>query len=150
MAWIPVTLFVLLLGPALGAAAAPPAAPETPPAAAAISPDGIVAAKATPYNPILRRDPFGAPSEDDQKSKGDLIDDIAIKGRVVSHGQSYAVISDSRGIIRKVPVGFHFRDGVLESISETGVTFRQWDDTTSNTKIFRTVVKTFKREEVKR
>jgi len=132
-------------------AAGPPATPVAKPAApVAMSPDEMVAMRATPYAPTLRRDPFSAPSDEDQSTRGDLLDDIALKGRVTSRGQVFAVISDSRGATRKIAVGYKFRDGELVAIGETTMTFRQWDESTGNQKMFRTVVKTFKREEAKR
>jgi hypothetical protein len=52
--------------------------------------------------------------------------------------------------VRTLPIGFRFRDGELVAINDKSVTFHQWDPSSTNTKIFRTVVKTFKREEGKR
>jgi len=60
------------------------------------------------------------------------------------------VVTDARGNVRSLGVGFRFRDGELVAISDKGITFHQWDPATSNTRVFRTVVKTFKREEGKR
>ena len=115
-----------------------------------ISPDELIAVHATPYRPTLIRDPFAAPTDAEQSNKGDMVDDIAIKGRVESHGKSLAVVSDARGNIRTMGPGFKLRDGELVSVTEKAVTFHQWDISGVNTKIFRTVVKTFKREEGKR
>ena len=115
-----------------------------------ISPDELIAVHATPYRPTLIRDPFSTPTDSEQTSKGDLVDDIAVKGRVVSDGKTLAVVSDARGNIRTLPIGFKFRDGVLVGIDEKSATFHQWDAGAANTKIFRTVVKIYKREEAKR
>jgi len=115
-----------------------------------INPDDLIAVRATPYRPTLVRDPFAAPSDSEQTNKGDLVDDIGLKGVVISSGKPMAVVTDSRGNIRMLPVGYKFRDGELVGISDKSVTFHQWDPASTNTRIFRTVVKTFKREEGKR
>jgi DNA/RNA-binding domain of Phe-tRNA-synthetase-like protein len=47
-------------------------------------------------------------------------------------------------------VGYKFRDGEIVSIDEKGVTFRQWDVNSTVRTAFRTIVKSFKREEGKR
>ena len=115
-----------------------------------INPDDLIAVHATLYRPTLIRDPFSAPTDAEQTNKGDLVDDIAIKGRVESHGKTLAVISDARGNIRTMGPGFRLRDGELISVTDKAVTFHQWDISGVNNKIYRTVVKTFKREEGKR
>jgi len=161
MARIISMLAALALGLQLGAQGAPPAAkkpaaPGTPPSVAvpappaAGAPDDLLTINATPYRPTLVRDPFATPTDAEQTSKGDLVDDIAVKGRVVSDGKTLAVVSDARGNIRTLPIGFKFRDGVLVAIDEKSVTFHQWDASGTNTRIFRTVVKIYKREEAKR
>jgi Tfp pilus assembly protein PilP len=104
---------------------------------------------ATPYRPTLVRDPFATPTDAEQSNKGDLVDDIAVKGRVASGGKVLAVVSDARGNIRMLPVGFKFRDGVLVAIDDKSVTFHQWDPN-GTSRIYRTVVKVYKREEAKR
>jgi hypothetical protein len=129
-----------------GASVATPAQSENP----AISTEDLLATNATPYHPTLVRDPFATPTDAEQTNKGDLVDDIAVKGRVVSNGRTLAVVSDARGNIRTLPVGFKFRDGVLWAIDEKTVTFHQWDPSGTNTRIFRTIVKIYKREEAKR
>jgi hypothetical protein len=148
---------VLALGAAL--AAAPPDKPAakagvaTPAPLSAdqgISPEDLIAVHATPYRPTLIRDPFSAPTDAEQTNKGDLVDDIAVKGRVVSRGKALAVVSDARGNIRMIGPGYKFRDGELVAVDEKTVTFHQWDASSSNTRVYRTVVKTFKREEGKR
>jgi hypothetical protein len=115
-----------------------------------INPDDLIAVRATPYRPTLQRDPFSAPTDAEQSNKGDMVDDIGVKGMVVSNGQPKAVVTDSRGNVQTLPIGHRFRDGELVAINDKAVTFHQWDVSTTNTKIFRTVVKTFKREEGKR
>jgi len=114
------------------------------------NPEELVKARAIPYQTSLKRDPFATPSDIEQSSRGDLIDDIGVKGRVVSDGKVYAVVSDSRGNVRRLPIGHRFRDGEIIAVDERSVTFRQWDIQSTNRSVFRTVVKTFKREEGKR
>jgi len=106
--------------------------------------------KRVPYRPTLTRDPFRAPSDIESRKQGDMVDDIGVKGRVVSNGKVYAVVSDSRGNIRSIPVGYKFRDGEIVAIDENAVTFHQWDVNSTNRSVFKKVVKTFKREEGKR
>jgi len=156
-------LAAVALGPILGAQGAPrPAAPApvpgpapsvaTPAQSAGLPPDAqdLLAIVATPYHPTLVRDPFATPTDAEQTNKGDLVDDIAVKGVVISAGKARAVVSDARGNIRMLPIGFKFRDGVLVAIDDKSVTFHQWDPGAPNTNVYRTVVKTFKREEAKR
>ena len=126
------------------------ATPEQLTADQGISPDDLMAVRATPYHPTLQRDPFSAPTDAEQSNKGDSVDDIAIKGRVVARGKTLAVVSDARGMIRMLGIGYKFRDGELVAIDEKTVTFHQWDASGTNMKTYRTVVKTFKREEGKR
>jgi len=151
----------LALGLQLGAqgTASPgsPAVPEPPKSvatpdqsAASVSAEDLLTIHTTPYRPTLQRDPFATPTDAEQTNKGDLVDDIAIKGRVISGGKTLAVVSDARGNIRTLPIGFKFRDGVLVAINEKSVTFHQWDPTGTNRKVYRTVVKVYKREEAKR
>ncbi|MGA2082750.1 MAG: hypothetical protein ABSH53_19345 [Holophaga sp.] len=144
------------LGPgAQGAAKPAPNAPApsvaTPAqsAASAINTEDLMVFNATPYRPTLVRDPFATPTDAEQSNKGDLVDDIAVKGRVASGGKVLAVVSDARGNIRMLPVGFKFRDGVLVAIDDKSVTFHQWDPN-GTSRIYRTVVKVYKREEAKR
>jgi Tfp pilus assembly protein PilP len=149
-------LAALALGLQLGAqgkpapAVKPGASVATPAQSAEINTDDLLVSNATPYHPTLVRDPFSTPTDAEQTNKGDLVDDIAVKGRVVSNGKTLAVISDARGNVRMLPVGFKFRDGVLVAIDEKSVTFHQWDPSGTNTRIYRTVVKIYKREEAKR
>jgi len=165
MARIVPMLAALALGLQLLAQGAPPAAgkpvakgaPQAVPSVATpeqsapnSGTDDLLSVVATPYHPTLVRDPFATPTDAEQTSKGDMVDDIAVKGRVVSAGKSLAVISDARGNIRMLPIGFKFRDGVLVAIDDKSVTFHQWDASGINTKVYRTVVKIYKREEAKR
>jgi Tfp pilus assembly protein PilP len=115
-----------------------------------INSEDLLVTNATPYHPTLVRDPFATPTDAEQSNKGDLVDDIAVKGRVVSGGKTQAVVSDARGNMRMLPVGYKFRDGVLVAIDDKSVTFHQWDPSGTNTRIYRTVVKIYKREEAKR
>ena len=115
-----------------------------------INPDDLMMVRATPYHPTLLRDPFSTPTDAEQSNRGDSVDDIAIKGRVVSRGKAMAVVSDARGNIRMLSPGFKFKDGELIAVDEKTVTFHQWDAGAINSKAYRTVVKTFKREEGKR
>ena len=145
----PLLSISLLAGTALFAQA--PVKPSEAPAVPAVAaPDDVAIIKITPYRPTIQRDPFSAPTDAEQTSKGDLVDDIAVKGRVSSKGQIMAVVSDARGNIRTLGIGYRFRDGQLVAIDDKTVTFHQWDATTTNTRVFRTVVKTYKREEGKR
>jgi hypothetical protein len=129
-------------------AANAPAGPAVPAPVAETSAaleDELLVIKATTYQPKLVRDPFSAPTDVENASKGDLIDDIAVKGRIVSNGKVLAVVADSRGNVRWLPVGYKFRDGELSEITEKAVVFRQ-RDVNSTSGVFRTVVKPFKRE----
>ncbi len=123
--------------PAPEAQAAPPAAEPT-------------ATKAVPYRPTITREPFATPSEDTDKGQGDMVDDIGVKGYTRKNGKYFAVVSDRRGSIRELPVGYKFRDGEIVSIDDKGVTFRQWDVNSTVRTAYRTIVKSFKREEGKR
>lgn len=127
----------------IGQAPAPIAAPAAEPQA--LLEDALLEIKATPYKPKLVRDPFSAPTDVENANKGDLIDDIGVKGRIVSNGKVLAVVSDSRGNVRWLPAGYKFRDGELSEITEKAVVFRQ-RDINSTSGVFRTVVKPFKRE----
>lgn len=122
--------------------AKPEAVPQAPPA-----PVDVTQVKAVPYNPTVKREPFRALGEDRKPGDADIIDDIAVKGFTRRDGKFYAVVADSRGMIREMEVGHPFKDGVIAAIDTKGVTFHQWDPSTTNRKIFKVVVKTFKREE---
>nr|WP_320131944.1 hypothetical protein [uncultured Holophaga sp.] len=127
------------------------ATPEPVPAPAPASPAvaDLIKIEAIPFAPKQRRDPFKVPTEAELASKGDLVDDIGVKGRVVSNGKVMLVATDSRGNIRTFPVGYPFRDGVIVAITPNAVTFHQWEINTTNKSVYRTVVKTFKPEEGK-
>lgn len=109
----------------------------------------IIQIKTTPYKPDLKRDPFSAPSDADQARKGDLVEDIGVKGWVRSGGKMLVVVTDSRGNVRTLPRGYRFRNGVIASITEKAVTFHVWEIGSTNTSVYRTLVKTYKREEGK-
>ncbi|MBS1784904.1 MAG: hypothetical protein JST24_05705 [Acidobacteria bacterium] len=140
-------------------AAAKPAAPAATPDASAANAAGQATAAAAdditvitpiPYAPTLKRDPFAVPNDDASKSQGNMVEDIAVKGVVRGNdGKFLAVIVDSHGKSTFVPVGFRLRDGEIVSITPQGVTFHQWELNTTNRSVYRTVVKTFKNEEVK-
>lgn len=114
------------------------------------SADDLIAQRATPYKPVLTRDPFQSPTEVDGTKGGDLVDDISVKGVIKKDGKPLAVVSDSRGMVRWLPVGFKFRDGMIAAIDDKSVTFHQWDVNSSVQTAFRVVKKTFKREEAKK
>lgn len=138
----------LLAGSALLAQA--PGKPTAAPAPAPSLPEDVAVIKATPYKPSILRDPFSAPREERSADALDVLDDIAVKGMIRKDGKNFAVVSDSRGNIRWLPVGHRFKDGEITSISEKSVTFHQWEVNTTNRSIFRTITKTFKREEGQR
>jgi Tfp pilus assembly protein PilP len=126
-------------------APAKPASAPTPPA-----PDDVAHVKAVPYKPTIQRDPFSAPREERSSDALDLLDDIAVKGMIRKEGKNFAVVSDSRGNVRWLPQGHRFKDGEITSITDKSVTFHQWELNTTNRSAFRTITKTFKREEGKR
>ncbi|NTV74994.1 MAG: hypothetical protein HGA66_12400, partial [Holophaga sp.] len=47
-----------------------------------INPDELIAVRATPYRPTLQRDPFSAPTDAEQTNKGDMVDELGVKGMV--------------------------------------------------------------------
>lgn len=144
-------LLPLLAGLALAAQTTPAAKPPEAPAAASEAPAQDVAIiKITPYKPTIQRDPFSTPRDDRPVDALDLIDDISVKGMIRKDGKNFAIVSDSRGAVRWLPVGHRFKDGEISSITDKAVTFRQWDVNTTNRSVFRTITKTFKREEGKR
>jgi hypothetical protein len=150
---LPSLLLSALLGTLLAAQparqAARPAAPLPQPAAEATPQDIILNAK-IPYNPTLQRDPFGSPTDLAKDIRAESIDEIGVKGWMVMQGRPYAIITDSRGKTRRIPNGYRFKDGEVVAIDATSVTFKQWDPTSTNRSVFKTVVKSFKREEGKR
>ena len=109
--------------------------------------DDVAQAKAVPYKPTIQRDPFSAPREERSTDALDLLDDIAVKGMIRKEGKNFAVVSDSRGNVRWLPQGHRFKDGEITSITDKSVTFHQWELNTTNRSAFRTITKTFKREE---
>lgn len=146
-------LLPLLAGLTLAAQTSPAAKPAEAPAAAP-APEApaqdVAVIKTTPYKPTIQRDPFATPRDDRPVDALDLIDDISVKGMIRKDGKNFAIISDSRGAVRWLPAGYRFKDGEIASISDKAVTFRQWDVNTTNRSVFRTITKTFKREEGKR
>jgi hypothetical protein len=105
---------------------------------------------ATPYRPVIQRDPFSAPTDERPADAPDVIEDISVKGMIRKDGANFAIVSDSRGNVRWLPVGHRFKDGEITAITDKAVTFHQWELNTTNRSIFRTITKTFKREEGKR
>jgi hypothetical protein len=126
-----------------------PGQPAPPTAPAAVVED-VAIIKATPYRPTIQRDPFSAPRDERPSDALDLLDDIAVKGMIRKDGKNFAIVSDSRGNVRWLPVGHRFKDGEITAISDKVVTFHQWELNTTNRSTFRTITKTFKREEGKR
>ena len=135
---------MLLLGVAL-LGQTPPAA--TPAPATAPAEEDVAVIKTTPYNPTIKRDPFATPRDDRPLDAQDIIDDISVKGVLRRNGKSFAIIADSRGNVRWLPIGYRFKDGEIVGITDTAVIFHQWELNTTNRSVFRTVTKTFKREE---
>ena len=141
---------LLLLAGTILAGQVPASAPTGASAAVPAPPEDVAIIKATPYNPIIQRDPFSTPRDDRPADAQDLLDDISVKGILRRDGKNFAVISDSRGNVRWLPVGHRFKDGEITAITDSAVIFHQWELNTTNRSVFRTVTKTFKREEGKR
>jgi len=129
---------------------AKPAAPAAEAPAQAQPAEDVAVIKATPYKPTIQRDPFSAPRDERPVDALDVLDDIAVKGMIRKDGKNFAIVSDSRGVVRWLPVGHRFKDGEITAITDKAVTFHQWEVNTTNRSIFRTITKTFKREEGKR
>jgi hypothetical protein len=133
-----------------------PAPVQAPPANAAeasateLPAQDVAVIKLTPYKPTIQRDPFATPRDDRPTDALDLIEDISVKGMIRKDGKNFAIVSDSRGNVRWLPAGHRFKDGEITSITDKAVTFHQWDVNTTNRSVFRTITKTFKREEGKR
>lgn len=125
-------------------------ATEAPTPAQAQPAEDVAVIKATPYRPAIQRDPFSAPRDERPADALDVLDDIAVKGMIRKDGKNFAIVSDSRGNVRWLPVGHRFKDGEITAITDKAVTFHQWEVNTTNRSIFRTITKTFKREEGKR
>ena len=127
------------------------AKPAQAPAPAQAPPiEDVAIIKATPYKPSIQRDPFSAPRDERPTDALDILDDIAVKGMIKKDGKNFAIVSDSRGNVRWLPVGHRFKDAEITAITDKAVTFHQWELNTTNRSIFRTITKTFKREEGKR
>ena len=145
---------LLLLAPALFAQGAPKTDKPVQAVAGQAAPEpsasdaGII--KLVPYKPTLSREPFLTLSDAGAAAGGDLVDDLAVKGRFVRDGKVFAIIADSRGNTRWLPIGYKFKDGELVAIDDKSVTFHQWDPNSTNKSVYRKVVKSFKREEAKR
>jgi hypothetical protein len=139
----------LLAGAAL-IAQAPNKPAEAPVVQATTVPDDVAIIKITPYRPTIQRDPFSAPREERSADGQDVLDDIAVKGMIQKDGKNFAVVSDSRGNVRWLPVGHRFKDGEISAITDKAVTFHQWEVNSTNRSTFRTITKSFKREEGKR
>jgi hypothetical protein len=137
---------LFLVGTALLAQAPGPPVTTAPPAAV----EDVAIIKVTPYNPTIIRDPFSAPRDERPTDALDLLDDIAVKGMIRKDGKNFAIVSDSRGNVRWLPVGHRFKDAEITAVTDKAVTFHQWEMNTTNRSIFRTITKTFKREEGKR
>jgi len=142
----------LLTIPLLSAVALLAQAPAKPaPTPTPVAPiEDVALIKATPYKPTIQRDPFSAPRDERPADALDVLDDIAVKGMIKKDGKNFAIVSDSRGNVRWLPVGHRFKDGEITAITDKAVTFHQWELNTTNRSIFRTITKTFKREEGKR
>jgi len=147
-----ISLFALALGTALVAQSPSKAVSPSPAVkdAAPTSPDDVATIKAVPYRPSIQRDPFSAPRDERPADALDVLDDIAVKGMVKKDGKNFAIVSDSRGNVRWLPVGHRFKDGEITEITDKNVVFHQWEVNTTNRSVFRTIKKSFKREEGKR
>ena len=141
---------LLLTGSALFAQAPSQPAQASSPTAATPGVEDVAIIKATPYKPSMQRDPFSAPRDERPVDALDILDDIAVKGMIRKDGKNFAIVSDSRGNVRWLPVGHRFKDAEITAITDKAVTFHQWEMNTTNRSIFRTITKTFKREEGKR
>lgn len=142
------SLLILLFAPTLVAQGAVKDSKTPAPAAEAPATDAALI-KQVPYRPTLTREPFQTLSDSGSASGGDLLDDLAVKGQFKRDGKVFAIIADSRGNTRWLPVGYQFKDGEIVAIDDKSVTFNQWDPN-STSKFKRKVVKSFKREEAKR
>ncbi|WP_257308538.1 pilus assembly protein PilP [Geothrix fuzhouensis] len=144
----------LFAGIALAGQTGQTAKPAESPVVAASGPEApaqdVAIIKITPYQPTIQRDPFATPRDDRPTDALDRIDDISVKGMIRKDGKNFAIVSDSRGNVRWLPAGHRFKDGEITSITDKAVTFHQWDVNTTNRSVFRTITKTFKREEGKR
>lgn len=139
----------LIAGVVLAAQAGPALKPAELPADQP-APQDVAIVKIIPYKPSILRDPFSAPRDDRPADALDVIEDIAVKGMIRKDGKNFAIVSDSRGNVRWLPVGHRFKDGEITAISDKTVTFHQWEMNTTNRSVFRTITKIFKREEGKR
>ncbi len=141
---------LLFAGTAAFAQGTAHSAPVPPPASAPAAADDVAVIKAVPYHPSIQRDPFAAPRDERPADAVDVLDDIAVKGMIKKDGKNFAIISDSRGNVRWLPVGHRFKDAEITAITDKAVIFHQWEINSTNRSTFRTITKTFKREEGKR
>ena len=141
---------LLLAGTALLAQAPGQSVQAPTPAPSSPAVEDVAIIKITPYKPSMQRDPFSAPRDERPADALDLLEDIAVKGMLRKDGKNFAIISDSRGNVRWLPVGHRFKDAEITAITDKAVVFHQWEMNTTNRSIFRTITKTFKREEGKR
>lgn len=148
--------YLLLLGfaaslPALAQSVSKPESAATPksvpPASVGDPGDEALEHVKFPYRPALVRDPFRSPTDSVDKTRAESIDEIGIKGRLVSKGKTMAIVLDSRGKTRMLPVGYRFKDGEIVAITDKAVIFRQWDPMSTNRARTKSVEKLFKREE---
>jgi len=142
-----------LLSSVLGAVEKGKPSPVATPAPAPVASnleDELLVVKPVPYHPNLVRDPFKTPTDLENNRQGDLVDDIGVKGYTVQNNKVLACVSDSRGNIRWLPVGYKFRDGEIVAIDAKAVTFHRWDMNSTNRSVYQTVVRPFRREEGKR
>lgn len=124
------------------------ASPQSTPPASPVDPmDETLEHVKFPYRPALVRDPFSSPTDNVDKTRTESIDEIAVIGRLVSKGKAVAIVLDSRGKTRMLPVGYRFKDGEIVAISDKAVIFRQWDPMSTNRARTKSVEKLFKREE---
>ena len=142
------TLFILAASVVLSGQPAVSGANAVPPAASTVGPfDDVALMTAVPYKPSVRRDPFSAHRDERSIDTLDLLDDISVKGMIRKDGKDFAIIADGHGTVRWLPVGHRFKDAEITAISDKAVTFHQWEMNTTNRSVFRTITKTFKREE---
>lgn len=97
--------------------------------------------------PGAQRDPFGTPQFQAASQGQDLLDELLLKGWLRLEGRAFVVVADRKGHVRWLSVGHRFTDGEIVAITETSVTFRQWDPRQASSPVIRTIVKTFERQE---
>jgi hypothetical protein len=112
----------------------------------------IVESQMVEYRPKSSRDPFQAGQEEKAREQSDLhIDDVTIIGRIVANKKVFLLVVDPRQELVQLPIGYRFRNGELTAVTEAGATFATWDPALGpSSPAKRTVIKPFKREEVRR